>query len=199
MRSTLTRTRAASSLRCRLGTRLVIVSTLAFALAPLSGSTAGEVSVERGLKVSIVGACHDCHTEGYRESEGKIDPEKALKGSKVGWRGPWGTTYAANLRRLAQRLDEDGFLLLLSNFRTRPPMPWFNVRAMEEADMRSLYRHIKSLGDPGEEAPAAIGPNIEPKTVYVVLAPPLQPKGCEKDWDCGVGQVCGAQARCVPK
>ena len=94
--------------------RLVIsASTIAFGLAPVSESMADEASVERGFKVSIVGGCHDCHTEGYRESEGKIDPEKALKGSKVGWRGPWGTTYASNLRRVAQRLSEDGF----------PPVP----------------------------------------------------------------------------
>ena len=51
-----------------------------------------DVSVERGLQVSIVGGCHDCHTEGYSESEGNIDPEKALRGSPVGWQGPWGTT-----------------------------------------------------------------------------------------------------------
>lgn len=190
----------AGTLRWKAGMRLVIsASTIAFALAPVSGSMAGEASVERGLKVSIVGGCHDCHTEGYRESEGKIDPEKALKGSKVGWRGPWGTTYASNLRRVAQRVSEDGFLLYLSTFQTRPPMPWFNVRAMEETDIRSLYRYIRSLGDPGEEAPAAVGPYAEPKTPYVLLEPPLQPKGCEKDWDCGVGLVCGAQARCVPK
>jgi hypothetical protein len=75
---------------------------------------AGEVSVERGLKVSIVGGCHDCHTDGYRESEGKIDLDKALKGSGVGWRGPWGTTYAGNLRLVANRLSEGGFVLLLS-------------------------------------------------------------------------------------
>ena len=180
--------------------RLVVSAlTIAFALAPLSGSMAGEVSVERGLKVSIVGACHDCHTEGYRESQGKIDPERALKGSKVGWRGPWGTTYAANLRRIAERLSEDGFLLLLSNFQADPPMPWYNVRAMEETDMRSLYRYIRSLGDPGESVPGRVGPDAEPRTPYVLLAPPVQPKGCEKDWDCGVGQVCGPQARCVPK
>jgi hypothetical protein len=176
-----------------------IAITIATAIVPVGGSTAGEVSVERGLKVSIFAACHDCHTEGYRESDGKIDPEKALKGSKVGWRGPWGTTYAANLRRFAQRLNEDEFLLLLTNFQPQPPMPWFNIRAMEETDIRSLYRYIRSLGDPGEEVPSAVGPNVEPNTAYVVLAPPLEPKGCEKDLDCGVGKVCGAQARCVPK
>jgi hypothetical protein len=179
--------------------RAICASTIAIALVLATGSRASDISVERGLKVSIVAACHDCHTEGYRESEGKIDPEKALKGSTMGWRGPWGTTYAANLRLVAGRLSEDGFVLHLSTLQTSPPMPWFNVRAMEESDMRSLYRYIKSLGDPGKEAPAAVGPAVEPKTFYVVLAPPLQPKECEKDWDCSVGQICGPQARCVPR
>jgi hypothetical protein len=175
------------------------ISGVAVALSLSAGSAADDISVERGLKVSIVGACHDCHTEGYRESDGKIDSEKALKGNRVGWRGPWGTTYALNLRITAQNLTEAGFVLHLSTLNTLPPMPWFNVRAMEETDMRSLYRYIKSLGDPGPQAPAAVGPDTEPTTPYVLLAPPQQPKGCEKDLECGVGQVCGAQSRCVPR
>ena len=65
---------------------------------------ADEVSVERGLYISIIGGCHFCHTEGYREAEGKIDPEKALKGSSVGWRGPWGTTYARKSQGLSNGL-----------------------------------------------------------------------------------------------
>jgi hypothetical protein len=89
--------------------------------------------------------------------------------------------------------------MFLSTFQPQPPMPWYNVRAMEETDMRSLYRYIRSLGDPGASAPGRVGPDAEPRTPYVLLAPPLQPKGCEKDWDCGVGLVCGPQARCVPK
>ncbi|MBM2715326.1 hypothetical protein JQK88_29790 [Mesorhizobium caraganae] len=51
---------------------------------PVAPFAEGEVSVERGLQVSIMGGCHDCHTEGYSESEGKIDPEKALMG-QLGW------------------------------------------------------------------------------------------------------------------
>ena len=75
------------------------VTTLVFVcvggLISLPALAQGEASIERGLQVSIVGGCHDCHTEGYSESEGKIDPEKALRGHSVGWRGPWGTSYAA--------------------------------------------------------------------------------------------------------
>ena len=65
--------------------------------------------------------------------------------------------------------------------------------------MRSLYRYIKSLGNPGQQAPASVGSDMEPTTPYVLLAPPQAPKGCEKDWECGVEQVCGAQSRCVPR
>jgi hypothetical protein len=50
-------------------------------------------------------------------------------------------------------------------------MPWFNVNAMEESDLRSLYRYIKSLGEPGEQVPEAVGPDQEPKTPYYLLAP----------------------------
>jgi hypothetical protein len=34
--------------------------------------------------------------------------------------------------------------------KTRPPVTWFNVRAMEENDLRSQFRYIKSLGESGE-------------------------------------------------
>lgn len=38
----------------------------------------------RAIHISIIDGCHFCHTEGYREAEGKIDPAKALKGSSIG-------------------------------------------------------------------------------------------------------------------
>lgn len=88
-----------------------------------SGAARGEVSVARGLQVSIIGGCHDCHTEGYSESEGKIDPAKALKGSSIGRQGPWGTTYPGNLRLDASDLSEDGFVRILHTLKASPPMP----------------------------------------------------------------------------
>ena len=90
---------------------------------PMTAFAQGEVSVERGLYVSIIRGCHDCHTEGYNEAEGKIDPEKALKGSSVGWRGPWGTTYVVNLRLVASLSDEDLFVERMRTMKTSPPMP----------------------------------------------------------------------------
>jgi hypothetical protein len=158
---------------------LVIFGAVCVAALPLAAFAAdNEISVERGAKVAITHGCHDCHTQGYAESEGKLDPAAALKGSPIGWRGPWGITYALNLRlTVAEKVkSEDEFVQFAKTFKTRPPMPWFNVHAMEETDVRSLYRYIKSLGEPGDQVPNAVGPGEEPKTPYYLLEP-TPPKG----------------------
>lgn len=143
---------------------------------PPSLLAADEVSVERGFYISIIGGCHFCHTEGYREADGKIDPEKALKGSSIGWQGPWGTTYAANLRDSAMGFNEDKWVDHLKNKVNLPTMPWYQVQAMTDSDLRSVYLYIKSLGPPGELAPFYREPGKEPRTPYVILAPPQTPK-----------------------
>ena len=48
---------------------------------PGGAALAGEVSVARGAQVAITSGCHDCHTNGYAESGGKVDPAAALKGT----------------------------------------------------------------------------------------------------------------------
>lgn len=150
---------------------------LGLGIAPAAAAS-GDVSVERGAHVAITGGCHDCHTVGYNESNGQIDPAAALKGSAVGYQGPWGTTYPKNLRLTAiQRAsDEDTFVDYLKSFQTLPPMPWYNVHALDESDMRSLYRYIISLGEPGDPAPDALPPGETPKTPYIVFAPPVMPQ-----------------------
>lgn len=163
--------------------------------------TAQEISADRGKLVSIIGGCHDCHTVGYSEANGVIDPDLALKGNPLGFKGPWGTTYADNLRLTASTRSEDGFVAKMQAARTLPPMPWYNVRAIPESDLRSLYRYIKSLGDPGTQAPTAVPPGDDPRTPFVVLAPPQMPPPCTRDSDCGDGEVCGTDEprQCVAK
>ncbi|MAQ39051.1 MULTISPECIES: c-type cytochrome [Thioclava] len=154
--------------------RVLILAALG-ALASSSAVVAQEVSVERGKLVSITSGCHDCHTAGYNESGGKIDPEAALKGVPLGWQGPWGTTYAVNLRLEIKDMDEDGFVEYAKTFDAKPPMPFYNVHAMPESDLRSLYQYIKSLGDPGDPMPEALPPGEAPTTPYIVMAPPMMP------------------------
>jgi len=149
------------------------VSAIAFPLA----AAAQDVSAEYGKHVSIIGGCHDCHTANYNETEGQIDPNTALKGTAIGWQGPWGTTYPANLRITAREQgSEDAFVEFLNTFKTRPPMPWYNVHEMTETDKRALYRYIVSLGDPGDPEPEYVPPDEEPKTPYYPLIPPTMPK-----------------------
>lgn len=153
-----------------------LAAACALAAMPLVSQAAdGEVSVKRGEQMSIIGGCHDCHTLNYNESGGEIDPAQALKGTSLGWQGPWGTTYPMNLRLTAADKSEDEFLKFAKEFEARPPMPYFNVHAMDESDIRSLYQYIKSLGDPGEPVPEALGPGETPKTPYIVIAPPIMP------------------------
>ena len=140
---------------------------------------AGEVSAKRGAQVAVTGGCHDCHTAGYNETGGKIDPAAALKGTGLGWQGPWGTTYPSNLRlTVAEKAKtEDDFVTFAKTFQARPPMPFYNVHAMDESDVRSLYQYIVSLGEAGAPAPAFVPPGEEPKTPYIIVAPPVMPKG----------------------
>lgn len=156
---------------------LIAGGMVAMTSAALAAETG--VSIERGLQVSISHGCHDCHTANYFETDGKVDPALSLKGTSIGWRGPWGTTYPMNLRLTAveKAKNEDEFVKYAKSFKTRPPMPWFNVHAMDEGDLRSLYRYIKSLGEPGEQVPEAVAPGEEPKTPYYPLIPPTMPKG----------------------
>lgn len=151
---------------------------LLVALTPAAAALAqdGEVSPERGELIAIIGGCHDCHTAGYSASNGKIDPVAALRGDTVGFQGPWGTTYPANLRIKAAEHTEDEWVEYLKTLETRPPMPWFNVHHLAESDMRSLHQYIVSLGEPGDPAPEFVPPGGTPKTPYIVFAPPIMPE-----------------------
>ncbi|WP_417308502.1 c-type cytochrome [Devosia sp.] len=155
---------------------------LRFALFAAAGLIAGTAyaedvkpTVDMGARIAVVGGCHDCHTVNYAETGGEIDPAAALTGSPVGYQGPWGTTYAKNLRITATQYDEDSWVEYLSTFQAGPPMPWFNVHAFTEAEMRSLYMYIKSLGEPGDPTPESVPPGEMPTTPYIVFAPPQMP------------------------
>lgn len=127
--------------------------------------------VAAGRYLVRVGMCNDCHTSGFALSGGKVPESDWLTGNPVGYRGPWGTTYAANLRLTVQGLDEDAFVTLLKTRKALPPMPWQNVNRMSERDVRAIYRYIRSLGPKGKPMPALVPPQQEPTTTYVDTRP----------------------------
>ena len=118
--------------------------------------------IDQGRYLVQIAGCNDCHTPGYMEAGGKIDEKLWLTGDRLAWRGPWGTTYAINLRLYMQKLTEVQWLDNARTMKPRPPMPWFNIQVMSDRDLRALYYYIKSLSPAGEPAPAYLPPDQEP-------------------------------------
>jgi mono/diheme cytochrome c family protein len=123
--------------------------------------------LQRGRYIIEIGGCNDCHTAGYAEASGKTPEADWLKGDVLGFRGPWGTTYPTNLRISMGKMTEAQWLKYAKSLMTRPPMPWFNVRAMTDEDLRAAYQFVKSLGVAGNPAPAFVPPDKQPKPPYV--------------------------------
>ena len=143
----------------------------AAAAAPSSDSEL----LARGEYLVRITGCNDCHTVGYAERQGEVDKAEWLMGSPMGYAGPWGTTYAANLRSRLAQMDEAQWLDYSAKLRTRPIMPDFAVRAMTEEDRRALYRFIRSLGPGGGEAPVYLPPGKKPPPPYLELVLPQAP------------------------
>lgn len=131
-------------------------------------------TLERGRYLVKLGGCNDCHTPGYAQSGGKVDESQWLVGDKLGWRGPWGTTYASNLRLYLSTMTEDQWVQAARTLQARPPMPWFTLRGVHERDLRAMYRFIKHLGLAGEPAPSYLPPDQQPPQPYVQFPAPPQ-------------------------
>lgn len=172
-----------------LSSALLVAATTAALLAPRSleaadaqvagahqAATAAQPSVERGRYLAKTSGCNDCHTAGYLPAAGRVPESEWLKGDATGWNGPWGTTYSPNLRLFMAKISEDQWLEYARTVELRPPMPWFGLREMTDADLRSLYRFVRTLGAPGEPAPAYLPPGEKPQGVYVQFVMP-SPEG----------------------
>lgn len=133
-------------------------------------SNAAAAQIERGRYLVKITGCNDCHTAGYTQSAGKVDEKLWLTGDALGWQGPWGTTYATNLRLYFSQLTQAQWLQQARTMQPRPPMPWFALRDMTDADLKAIYAYIKAAGPAGQPAPAYLPPG-QPATGPVVRFP----------------------------
>ena len=157
--------------------RLLTISMIVAAHLSIASARADQnldpQQVERGRYIATIAGCNDCHTAGYLMSNGEVPEEKWLMGDSFGWSGPWGTTYASNLRIFMSTMDEDTWVETAKTLKRMPPMPWFNLNVMNEPDLRALYQFVRALGEPGEPAPVALPPNVQPEPPYALFpAPP---------------------------
>ncbi len=129
-----------------------------------------DASIARGRYLTRISGCNDCHTANYAESGGNIADAEQLTGVAVGFRGPWGTTYPANLRLIAQSMDEDAWLVY-ARLQRRPPMPWFALRDMSDDDVRAIYRYVRSLGPRGTKTPDYAPPGVAVSTAWISFEP----------------------------
>jgi mono/diheme cytochrome c family protein len=152
--------------------RILVLAATAMLAFPALAQKPDDPMVKRGRYLVQIGGCNDCHTPGYPAKGGKVPEAEWLTGDALGWRGPWGTTYATNLRLYFQSLTEEQWVKTAKNLTARPPMPWFNVRDMTTADLRAMYRYVRHLGPAGKPAPAYVPPDKAPPQPLVQFPPP---------------------------
>ncbi len=133
--------------------RLSLIAALAtLALTTILGTAQGSAPtadplVARGRYLVAFGTCNDCHTRGWRESDGTVPLARWMTGGTLGYRGPWGTSYPANVRLEFQRISEADWLFMVRTRGGHWPMVWHDLRA------------------------ADLPPGIEPSTPYVWVVP----------------------------
>ena len=146
-----------------------LVAAMAAAMPVFAQDKKADPLVARGRYVVSIAGCNDCHTPNFPMKNGEVAEAEWLTGDALGWRGPWGTTYATNLRLYFQDLTEEQWLKKAKTLNARPPMPWFNVRKMSTTDLRAMYRYIRHLGPAGKPAPAYLPPDKTPPQPYVAF------------------------------
>ena len=145
------------------------VSIAADAPAKSTAKPASSKEIERGRYLVMITGCNDCHTPNFLVTGGKTPEKDRLIGGKLGWRGPWGTTYPANLRLYFQEMTEEQWIQVAREIQRRPPMPYFSLNAMTAPDLKAIYRYIRYLGPAGEPAPKFVPADKEPPKPYVLF------------------------------
>ena len=154
----------------------IAAATLALTFAALAGAAPAvkdtpDPLVARGRYLVGFGSCNDCHTPGWRESDGKTPVSEWMVGTNLGYRGPWGTSYPANVRLEFARISEGDWLFMVGSRGGHWPMIWHDLRILDRDDQRAIYRFIHSMGPAGREAPNDLSASQEPKTPYIWVVP----------------------------
>ncbi len=136
--------------------------------------------IARGKYLTTIVGCNDCHTPGYLF--GAPDTTRLLSGSELGWKGPWGVSYARNLTPDPQSgigawsetdivtairtgMRPDGRMLL-------PPMPWPDLAALTDADAAAIAKYLKSLPPVPHNVPEIGAPDAKAIGSIMAFPPP---------------------------
>ena len=166
---------------------VVLLVTAAFSAATLgiaSSTRAKDLDprskrLARGEYLTTVMGCNDCHTPG--SMYGSPDFGRRLSGSELGWKGPWGVTYARNLTPDAETgigrwSEQDIVKALRTGMRPdgsviQPPMPWPNMTQLSDEDALAIAGYLKSVPAVTHKVPAQVPPG-QPAAGSVIELPP---------------------------
>ena len=142
--------------------------------------SAKDKSLERGKYLVTVMGCNDCHTPGTLY--GAPDMKRFLSGSELGWEGPWGVVYAANLTPdeetgLGEWNETDVVRAIRTGNRPdgrqlAPIMPWMNFASLTDDDAMAIARYLRSIPAVKHKAPAPVAPGVEVAGSVLRFPPP---------------------------
>jgi len=173
----------------------------AFSQAKPGMRTSSQVS--RGKFLVLIGGCNDCHSPKVFTQMGPVpDTTRLLSGHRAeapvpnlpdgvigttpdkwgavatgeftGWRGPWGTSFAANLTPDKETgigsWTPDMFIKALrtgkhmgSGRDILPPMPWYDLGHLPDPDLKAIFSYLQSLKPVSNAVPDPIPPPAPPK------------------------------------
>jgi len=145
-----------------------------------TAAVAATTPIERGAYLARVSGCHDCHTPGTLY--GAPDMKRALSGSDLGWKGPWGVSYPNNLTPdaatgLGTWTDEEIRRAIQNGVRKNgspvaPPMPWPNFAHFTRQDAMAIIAYLRSIPAVVHKVPDRVPPNGTPLGPVLDFPPP---------------------------
>jgi mono/diheme cytochrome c family protein len=133
--------------------------------------------VATGRYLVNFGGCNDCHTPGRLQGKALPPEAERLTGSRIGFMGPWGVSYASNLRLALANMTPVQWAALIANpgKMGKPPMPWNVLQGLSPRDQQAILAYIKSLGPTGMQTSPDVLPGQTPTTAYVNFVPVTPP------------------------
>ena len=169
--------------RMRFLSGVLVVSVAALGASSLVSAKPGaaaDPAVARGRYLVTIMACNDCHTPG--SFYGAPDQARFLSGSEMGWAGPWGVVYAANLTPDPEtglgkwKLEEIAKALRTGNRpdgrQLAPAMPWQNYTNLTPSDALAIGSYLRTLAPVKHAVPKPLEPGVEVKGPTLAFPPP---------------------------
>jgi len=169
-----------STFRTALTASIAITLIAAGATFAAKAKSAKPGTLERGKYLVTITGCNDCHTPGT--FYGAPDMKRMLSGSELGWEGPGGIVFAANLTPdpetgLGKWSDDEIVKAIRTGNRPdgrqlAPMMPWMNYASLTDEDANAIVAYLRSIPPVKHAVPAPVPPGTEFKGSVLRFPPP---------------------------